>query len=56
MEENVMSTPEVVKNILEMAKKKGKLTYKAVLEPCEEAGLDSEQIDRILERLDHMGV
>ncbi|MBR3692679.1 MAG: sigma-70 family RNA polymerase sigma factor, partial [Clostridia bacterium] len=56
MDGNEMNTPEVVKSIIEMAKKKGKITYKAVLEPCEEAGLDSEQIDRILERLDHLGV
>ena len=55
MEENEART-EIVKSIIETAKKKGKIPYKEVLEPCEEAGMDSEQIDKLLERLEHMGV
>ena len=59
MEENTPHSDamkDAVKNLIEGAKKKGKIGYREVLDTCEEVGMDSEQIDRLLERMEHMGV
>jgi RNA polymerase primary sigma factor len=46
----------VIKDLIEQGKKKGKLSAKELMDALEELDLDSEQIDKLYDTLENMGI
>ncbi len=53
---NSESVSARVRELMEIGKSKGMLTYKEIIEQVGELELDTEQIDKILETLDNVGI
>ncbi len=53
---NSESVSARVRELMEIGKAKGMLTYKEIIEQVGELELDTEQIDKILEALDNVGI
>ena len=47
---------QAIKNLLELGKKQGKLTLKQMADALSEIDLDSDQLDRLYETLEKLGV
>ncbi|MCR2044934.1 RNA polymerase sigma factor RpoD [Anaerosalibacter massiliensis] len=47
---------EIVKKLMDKGKKQGMLTYKEIMDNLEEIDLDSEQIDKMYQSLEDMGI
>ncbi|MEY8304141.1 RNA polymerase sigma factor RpoD [Anaerosalibacter bizertensis] len=47
---------EAVRKLMEKGKKQGMLTYKEIMDNLEDIDLDSEQIDKVYESLEEMGI
>lgn len=47
---------EAVKKLMEKGKKQGMLTYKEIMDNLEDIDLDSEQIDKVYQSLEEMGI
>ena len=46
----------IVKNLIEKGKKNGTLTYKEIMDEIDEIDLNPEQIEKIYEVLESMGI
>ena len=53
---NTESVAARVRELMEAGKGKGMLTYKEIIEQLAELELDTDQIDKILEALDNVGI
>ena len=56
MEENKDIQKQAIKNLIDLGKKKGVLTYKEIMDSLSEHAIDAEQMDAVYEKLEQLGV
>jgi RNA polymerase primary sigma factor len=53
---NIESKKAIIKELIEIGKQKGALTYKEIMDAFEDIDISSEQIEKVYENLENMGI
>ena len=53
---SVENKKQIIKDLLERGKKKGMLSYKEIMDTLEEIELDPEQIEKVYENIENLGI
>ena len=56
MKPNIENKKTIIKELIEIGKQKGTLTYKEIMDAFEDLDISSEQIEKVYENLENMGI